>query len=83
VTPVSSQLLRYRDGHGDDWADIIDMLTMHPEPSAESATAARRDRACRATLGGRAGQANGEGLARCSRPPVTLGPPPSRLRSAS
>jgi hypothetical protein len=20
-----------RDGHGDDWADIIDMLTMHPE----------------------------------------------------
>ena len=28
---VSSQLLRYRDGRGDDWADIIDMLTMHPE----------------------------------------------------
>jgi hypothetical protein len=28
---ISSQLLRYRDGHGDDWADIIDMLTMHPE----------------------------------------------------
>jgi len=28
---VSSQLLPYRDGHGDDWADIIDMLTMHPE----------------------------------------------------
>jgi hypothetical protein len=27
----SSQLLRYRDGLGDDWADIIDMLTMHPE----------------------------------------------------
>jgi hypothetical protein len=26
---VSSQLLRYRDGHGDEWADIIDMLTMH------------------------------------------------------
>jgi len=23
--------LRYRDGRGDDWADIIDMLTMHPE----------------------------------------------------
>jgi hypothetical protein len=21
----------YRDGRGDDWADIIDMLTMHPE----------------------------------------------------
>ena len=28
---VSSQLLRYRDERGDDWADIIDMLTMHPE----------------------------------------------------
>jgi hypothetical protein len=28
---VAAQLLRYRDGHGDDWADIIDMLTMHPE----------------------------------------------------
>jgi hypothetical protein len=27
---VSSQLLRYRDGHGDDLADIIDMLTMGP-----------------------------------------------------
>jgi hypothetical protein len=23
--------MRYRDGHGDDWADIIDMLTPHPE----------------------------------------------------
>jgi hypothetical protein len=28
---VAFQLLRYRDGHDDDWADIIDMLTMHPE----------------------------------------------------
>jgi hypothetical protein len=28
---VTSQLLRYRDGHSDDWADIIDMLTMRPE----------------------------------------------------
>jgi hypothetical protein len=28
---IASDLLRYRDGHGDDWADIIDMLTMHPE----------------------------------------------------
>ena len=28
---VSSQLLRYRDERGDDWADIIDMLTMDPE----------------------------------------------------
>ena len=28
---VSSQLLRYREGRGDDWADIIDMLTMYPD----------------------------------------------------
>jgi hypothetical protein len=28
---IASELLRYRDGHGDDWADIIDMLTMDPE----------------------------------------------------
>ena len=28
---VASQLLRYRDQRGDDWADIIHMLTMHPE----------------------------------------------------
>jgi hypothetical protein len=28
---ISSKPLRYRDGHGDDWADIIDMLTIHPE----------------------------------------------------
>ena len=28
---VASQLLRYRDERGDDWTDIIDMLTMHPE----------------------------------------------------
>jgi hypothetical protein len=29
---ISSQLLRYRAERGDDWADIIDTLTMHPEP---------------------------------------------------
>jgi len=23
--------MRYRDGRGDDWADIIDMLTMYPD----------------------------------------------------
>jgi hypothetical protein len=28
---IASLLLRYRDGRGDDWADIIDMLTMNPE----------------------------------------------------
>jgi hypothetical protein len=28
---VSSLLLRYRAGHGDDWADIIDFITMNRE----------------------------------------------------
>src|SRR5512132_36610 len=28
---VSSHLPRYRDVRGDDWGEIIDMLTMHPE----------------------------------------------------
>jgi hypothetical protein len=28
---IASHLLRYRDGRGDDWADIIDFLTMRPE----------------------------------------------------
>jgi hypothetical protein len=28
---IASHLLRYRDGYGDDWADIIDMLTLHPD----------------------------------------------------
>jgi hypothetical protein len=28
---IASQLLRCRDGRGDDWADIMDMLTIHPE----------------------------------------------------
>ena len=28
---IASQLLRYRDGRGDDWADIIDLLTMNPK----------------------------------------------------
>ncbi len=28
---IASELLRYRDGHGDDWADIIDILTMWPD----------------------------------------------------
>jgi hypothetical protein len=25
------KLLRHRDGRGDDWADIIEFLTMYPE----------------------------------------------------
>jgi hypothetical protein len=28
---IASQLLRYRDERGDDWADIIDMLTIYPD----------------------------------------------------
>jgi hypothetical protein len=28
---IASELMRYRDGRGDDWADIIDMLTMWPK----------------------------------------------------
>jgi hypothetical protein len=28
---ISSQLIRYRDYLGDDWADIMDFLTMWPD----------------------------------------------------
>jgi hypothetical protein len=28
---IASQLMRDRDGRGDDWADSIDLLTLHPE----------------------------------------------------
>jgi hypothetical protein len=28
---IASQLLRYRDENGQRWADVIDVLTMHPE----------------------------------------------------
>jgi hypothetical protein len=28
---MASQLMRYRGGRGEEWADIIDMLTMYPE----------------------------------------------------
>jgi hypothetical protein len=28
---ISSRLMRYRDQTGNDWADIIDFLTMHPD----------------------------------------------------
>jgi hypothetical protein len=34
---IENHLMRYRDGRGDDWADIIDMLTMHPEARREVA----------------------------------------------
>jgi hypothetical protein len=32
---ISSRLLRYRDQNGDGWADIIDLLTMHPDARRE------------------------------------------------
>ena len=28
---IASRLMRYRDQSGQDWADIIDFLTMYPE----------------------------------------------------
>jgi len=28
---TSSRLMRYRDENGQDWADILDFLTMYPE----------------------------------------------------
>ena len=28
---ITSQLMRYRHERGDEWADIIDMMTMHPD----------------------------------------------------
>jgi hypothetical protein len=28
---IASKPVRYRDERGDDWADIIDMLTLHPD----------------------------------------------------
>jgi len=34
---ISSRLMRYRDQNGQDWADIIDFLTMHPDARREVA----------------------------------------------
>jgi hypothetical protein len=28
---IAMELMRYRDQNGQDWADIIDVLTMHPD----------------------------------------------------
>jgi hypothetical protein len=28
---IASRLMRYRDQNGQDWADIIDLLTMYPD----------------------------------------------------
>jgi hypothetical protein len=40
---VSSQLLRYRDRHGDDWADIIRYANHAPGGTADGAPPARGD----------------------------------------
>jgi hypothetical protein len=34
---IASHLLRYRDERGDDWADIIDLLTMDPDARRKTA----------------------------------------------
>jgi hypothetical protein len=48
---IASQLLRYRDQRGDDWADIIDTLTLHPEGAATGgAVTCGGSRAQRVTL---------------------------------
>jgi hypothetical protein len=41
---MSEELIRYRNANGDDWADIIDMLTMHPEARRRVVRLSRRDR---------------------------------------
>jgi hypothetical protein len=33
---ISSRLMRYRDQNGQDWADIIDFLTMWPDARRRS-----------------------------------------------
>ena len=77
---ISSQLLRYRDVRGDDWADIIDMLTMHPDARRVVASAgwARSRRAdlhpTRAASRARRGPAgrNVEGLPSSGRDIIAL-----------
>ena len=34
---IASRLMRYQDQNGQDWADIIDFLTMYPEARQHSA----------------------------------------------
>jgi hypothetical protein len=41
---IASRLMLYRDQNGQDWADIIDTLTMHPEARRKGGAVARRDR---------------------------------------
>ena len=73
---VSSRLMRYRDQNGDDWADIIDMLTLHPEEPRKVVGCSERSRPpSNVRRAGQAGERRGKYSPRCSRPPVTLGPP--------
>jgi hypothetical protein len=65
---VSSQLLGYRDGHGDEWADIIDMLTMYPEARRRVARLLGEIEADEQREGGRVRRATGEGDSPVSRP---------------
>jgi hypothetical protein len=60
---------------------MIDLLPMWPEARRKGLRLLGDIESADQRLGGRARQAIGEGLARCSRPPVTLGPPHLRLRS--
>jgi hypothetical protein len=54
---------------------MIDLLPMWPEARRKGLRLLGDIESADQRLGGRARQAIGEGLARCSRPPVTLGPP--------
>jgi hypothetical protein len=57
---MSSILLRYRDERGDDWADIIDMLTLHPKARRHVARVLAEIGPLNNVWGGRATRANGE-----------------------
>jgi hypothetical protein len=73
---ISSRLMRYRDQNGEDWADIIDMLTLHPEePRKVVRVLGEIEAAEQREEGGPGGRTEREVFARGSRPPVTLGPP--------
>jgi hypothetical protein len=39
---IAQELIRYRDQNGQDWAHIIDFLTMHPEARRQVVPGARR-----------------------------------------
>jgi hypothetical protein len=40
---ISSRLMRYLDQNRQDWADIIDLLTMHPEARRQAFRVPRLD----------------------------------------